>query len=203
MAGLRTNNRARTARVERMVEKAIMERMELKQYMFDQGGTVATTAGTILNLSQFIIQGDSFNQRDGMQIFMEKVRIRFNGSIPTLGVFANLRFILFQDTQAHGAPPLVIDVLEIAGVNSTPNIVQQQGRRFRILKDHTMSLCANGKQTQLEDFTMGVKRKVTYNGTTSVSTANGPNSLFILIITDLGANSPVYSFDVLMSFRDA
>lgn len=174
----------------------------MKQFIFDQVSTASSNAGTVFNLSQFIVQGDVVNQREASQIYMETARLILTTVLPSLGVAGSLRVILVQDTEAHGAPPLFIDVMETATLDAAPNIVADNAKRFRTLLDHTLSLTTGGNQTLHLDVTKAIHRKVTYYQPTAVTTANGKNSLHLLLITDLAANTPTFTFKCLMKYRD-
>lgn len=190
------------ALVNRQVKDILASRQEMKQFIFDQVSTSSSNAGTVFNLSQFIIQGDVVNQREGSQIYMEAARLILTTVLPSAGITGSLRVILVQDTEAHGAPPLFIDVMETATLDAAPNVVANIANRFRFLHDHTFSLTVGGMQTHHLDITKAIHRKVTYYQPTAVTTANGKNSLHLLLITDLAANTPTFTFKCLMKFRD-
>ncbi len=187
------------ARINRLISKQINRRAELKQYMFDQGSTAASTTGTILNLSQFIVVGDDYNQRDGESIFLESVLLRLNYRMPAVTVNGSVRFILFQDKLATGAVPIVNSVLELATLNSTYDITNNVAKRFRILDDHTISMTSGHNLDEYFTKNYRIGNKTTYYGNTAIPGSNGRNSLYILIISNATLD---YSFDAVMKFRD-
>jgi hypothetical protein len=76
-------------------------------------------------------------------------------------------------------------------------------KRFTYIRDEFIPMVVGGADQQIHiQWSRSSKKKISYNGTTSVSTANGRNAIFILVLTDLAANTPQFAFDVGLHYTD-
>jgi len=189
--------------VAAIVKSVLAAESEIKCGVIVNASTAAATAGAVVGLTQPIIEGTNVNQRVGRQITLKRASCIFNATLPTLGVTATLRFILFFDKMNTGAVPAVTDVLDAAATQSAYAIITHLEKRFTILYDQVYSMAVGGADQQLSkrmDFKLNTK--VTYGSSTNVTAANAKNSLFGLVITDNGTNGPTYAYTIALYFHD-
>jgi len=190
--------------IKRQIRDAIRSRQEIKS------AAVSTTfvdsvAGTVGPVTQQIIQGDNVNNRSGDKINVVKLDLNLTMLAGIGSTQSFHRFILFQDRLNVGIAPLISEVLDGSLYNSTYAIVNRQQQRFKILYDkiHGVVGGANSAAT-----TVKVKLKPTpqifYNGTSSVTTANGRNSIWFLCLTDaITVSTATISFYANVSYTDS
>lgn len=162
------------------VRQIIRSLAEVKRYAQLSTANVPAAAGSVLNLTNGIIQGDDINQRSGDQIRFTKqiLRVRFSAVVANQTV----RFIFFKDNTNRGTTPAVTEVLNSASVMSQLNPVTMLQKRFTILADVNLSCSLNGEAIKERVVNLRSKYPVYYNGATAVATANGPGSTFVLAI---------------------
>lgn len=196
--------RVSKATVKSMIHSYADSNMELKYHINSLGPTLSSSAGTVLGLTQPIVEGDTTTQRSGSQINFRRLDLRISYFIPALNPFAQFRIIIFYDTDNIGTVPAVTDVLQtvnVTGQYQIPNVLQ---RRFKILYDVTRPMVSTTHtQLRYDEFTYSRDLKVTYNAATNIPTANRNNAFFMLILTDATTNPPSYAYDVGIRFTDA
>lgn len=169
---------------------------------------VPATAGTFTLLNDIAV-GDTSVSRDGNDINSTSIqwRIRIIGDVDAIaGAF--LRHIIFWDSQANGAAPVLADLLDLTTI--TPGVIAPYNRdnqkRFKIVEDKTFSLnstmsTAFTPATGVTTATYSVKmheqgkrqisRVVKYDGTTAVIADIQTNSLHSVWISDANVEQPV------------
>lgn len=166
--------------------------------MNNSSATTLAAAGLVTYLSTVAI-GDDNADRTGAAINPIDFTFHHNLNIATTGI---ARMIIFQDKQTYGAVPAVLDVLQTATVDSQYNIPNALAKRFRILKDwvHTG---VTGQSNSLRSYAGRVKRmnKINFTGTTAVVASGGSGALYLLRVTNLGANQPTDSFSWTLKFN--
>lgn len=187
--------------VKRLVKSMIDAQLENKVIITQIAAAATPTAGTILNLSNDIAQGDNFNQRSGNIVTCIKHDIRLT-STATGTTNQVTRFIVFQDLQNNGAIPVVLDVLDTATYMSPYNSLNvYQAKRFRILKDVSMNLNVNGQTVKYRYVRLPKVGKIHYNGVGGSNASLGRGAVFILIVAS--ASSGEYDFAWEMNYHDA
>jgi len=192
--------------VKQMIQGELLAKSEIKVQDTPQLAQAGSLTGTILNVTQQIIQGDLISQRTGNQISLHHVEIRLNAY--NAGTFATsqVRIIVFQDTQNLGVIPAVTDLLSTANYSSFYNSTEQyQQRRFKILDDWISPLnasAANASVAYLKCFKMGrLNKQVTFQGVTNIAGSNGRNAVFACIIFP-NATGITYDFNSLVQYTD-
>jgi len=196
------SKRANSVNVRTQVMSVIKSMAERKCFIAATTNQNSTAAGQIWALTQGITQGDSTLQRDGAQIKLETTRLRLRVFMPTGAVAASLRIIIFSDSMNVGTLPLVSDVLSSSTVTASYSTVQLLTNRFKIYSDVVKSMTAGGVQQAVVDLQRPFNKIITYNGNTDVAASNGKNALFLLLITDVASNFPVYDWNVVHRFFD-
>jgi len=180
-----------------MIRSALRTGREIETATFTNVGTVTFAAGSLQNITQGIIQGIGSSQREGNQIQLTMLHARVHTfSVAVSGVS---RYILFQDTQANGVVPTVVEVLDNANMVSVRNGLNwDTNKRFHMLADFTHQVPIAGEAIKVFDVTFSAKllKPVTYLATTSVAAANGKNAIYMLVIGN-STNTYDYSFQVV------
>jgi len=179
--------------VRSMIESLRLSNAELKSWISFNTAVATSTTGTVYPLSQGCVLGDAYNQRDGAQIMPKglELKIVFDGG---LIVTSFARVILFIDTMNSGSLPSVNNVLNLAQYLSTYNaLTVYEQKRYVILKDVTVALCPSGQNGKTLDFHFKNLQKISYNGDTDVNSANGKNSIHLLVITSTATPTLTYN----------
>jgi hypothetical protein len=168
----------------RDVKNLLESTAELKRFVTSNTGIASTTVGTVVNLTNSIVQGDDLNQRSGDQIKIVKNTLHFRATAVTTS--QSFRVIIFKDLTNRGSTPAVTEILNSANymVMYTPTPMQQS--RFKIYADFMLDCNING-ETIKHKYVTWKGTKCFYNGSTAVATANGPGALFFLLIGEAGS----------------
>ncbi len=178
-----------------------MSTREVKKYTaYNSGGTAST--GAVIPITVNIPQGDNISQRTGDQIRVVRFDLAEQVNLNALSTVERVRIVWFIDHYNLGSTPAVTDVLDIANTISSYNYFNDQNNRFKILRDHVHTLCANGKAGVSTNITFKfTKRKlVNFLGTTG---AQGQGHFYVLIISDIGSNNGTYTVRWNLRFQDA
>ncbi len=166
-------------------------------------GAAASAAGNIFALTQALVEGDTVENRSGRQIEHIESHIRFSANLPALALTGVLRFIWFTDNMNVGTTPTVLQVLDVASVTSPYALTSISNHQFTVLADHTYSMVVGGANQHISPvFASKNKRKIYYSGSANLSASNGRGSHFLLVITDLAANTPGVSIDYDLHYLD-
>lgn len=165
----------------------------------------ASSAGQVLCLSQFIIEGDGISQRTGRLINVTGLTLRYTRVVNSLtNNSSNLRTIVFLDTQNQGTFPAVLDVLTSANPPSGFEVNNAQQHRFRILHDTHESLSASSATHRKSDtIQFRPKFQIHYGGAADAAASNRKNAVFFLVITNNVLAGPDYDLGVQFEFTDA
>lgn len=170
-----------------------------EQHMLVNASAITySNAGTVTYLST-IVQGDDVADRSGTAIspILFKYRHAIVGTAN-----AQCRQIIFQDNSNAGALPAVLDVLQTAAVNSDYNVVNQMGKRFRILRDWVFTIGPTTVSANiLYQRKINKLNKINFLGTTAAIASAGRGALFLLRVTDLAASQPTDSFNWTLKFN--
>lgn len=185
--------------ISEQVRRAIVQRAEKKVGVTGNTTVGITTAGTVINLSNNIVQGDDFFQRTGDKIFIQKVLLKMRG-VALVGS-QTIRFIFLSDRFNQGTTPAVGDILQAANFIATYNqltVVQQ--KRFVIHGDWSLDCNFAGEAIKSITKTYGEMGSIFYNGSTAVAASNGKGSQFLLVIGS--AATGTYDFNWEGTFTD-
>lgn len=201
-ANRRTGNKPKN--INSIIRSAIIGRAEKKYYTFTPASAqTATNGGVVFNLTRDLIEGDNVEQRSGRKVQSVEASLRISANLPTLGVSGLIRFIWFADQMNTGVLPAVSDILDSAAVTSFYSLNAVSNGRFTILQDKVYNMVAGGANQHVYDLVSRKKQHVVYyNGSTAANTANGKGAQFLLVITDLPLNAPVYTADYSMKYVD-
>ncbi len=177
-------NRVRRAKGTAVnVHQIVNSLKERKVLIVSNSAVTISTLGTVINLSNNCVQGDSFNQRSGNTIRALKQSLIFR----FFGITNNqsARVILFRDNQNNGSTPAVLDVLDQSIFQSPYNsLTVYQQKRFTILWDKVIDVSISGEDVKTLETSIGETGNIYYNGATAVAASNGKGALFLLVVGD-------------------
>lgn len=145
-------------------------------------GIALAPAGIGYRVSGGIILGDNSFQRDGAQVQLTKLDVRFtlNGSIASN---TNARVIIVQDKQANSADMTITQLLNSADHYSPWHpAIQAEQKRFHIVADKTFDLSFNGTNSVTWVQSFRPLKTVQYLDVTDNSVACGRNFLWIWVL---------------------
>lgn len=155
-------------------------------------GIASTTVGTVVNLTNGIVQGDDVSQRSGDKIKLVTNKFHFRST--ALLTSQSFRVIIFRDNMNRGTTPAVTEVLNSANFMVMYNPVTMLQGRFKIVKDVTLDCNVNGEA--IKHFYLTWKgAPCFYNGATAGAASNGPGALFFLMIGEAGSGLFDYSYE--------
>jgi hypothetical protein len=194
--GRKTEN----AEVRKIVNSVLARRTEMKYNITSFGTAGIGVAGVVTPITQNVIQGDQVNQRSGNAIFLHKVDLILSA---ISGLQCAFRVIIFVDKRNVGTLPIVAEVLDAARPTSPYDIVSTVNNRFTYLYDEliAMNAIAASNSSITRHVTKTFRKKVAFNGTTSVTAANGENAIFLLAICDAAVN-PALTWDCGVHYTD-
>jgi hypothetical protein len=200
----RNVNRRPKQNLGRAVRAVLTSTAEIKNFIYQQGNTAATTAGVVLPVTQSIIEGNEINQRSGRQIKLVSSDLRIVSSITTGTQVSGIRFMLFLDRMSLGVLPTVADVLEAATTISPLAITAHQANRYKILYDKAFPLVFSGADQQLfKHMMIKAKDKIEFLLPNNAVGANFKNAMYMLVIADsAGVGGPTYNFNVGVRYLD-
>lgn len=192
--------------IRNMIRSSQLFNEELKYFINTQVPSVSVVAGTVVNISNSIIAGTEINQRIGRKIEIRKINWRYSITLPVAAIAGSIRMIMFHDGHNTGTTTGVLELLSSATVTAEYSATFALSNRFKILHDVTHPMVVGGADQQIhvdKHFTKTVRKMVYYNGSTAVSASNGRDAIFVLVVTDLLLNSPIYAWDVGIRYVDA
>lgn len=174
-----------------------------EMYKFDvvDSGTTVTNAGTYTSHLTAVAQGDGDSARTGNSIFVRNLRIR--GQIifsPTGGDIQNVTIMLVLDTQQIADTTSVNAALVLAAQNVDSPLNPQNVGRFSILYRRKFTLWSPDRLQSNFLINKVLRHHVRYNGTTGGDIQKG--GLYLIAISDQGANGPAISHYSRLSYHD-
>jgi len=201
---VKRNSRRNGQSVHQQVQAILNSQRELKLYEFDEE-TTGPVNGTISGVTQEIVLGDAFSQRDGSQINVKELIVTVESFLHASASFDFMRYIVFTDMSSNGAVPAVTDVLNFADPASGYHNNVLCSKRFKIHIDRSFTL-TNGGNSKAVTYTDKVKfnsHPTYYVGTTNAASANATGSIYFLIITDEATNLSAYNCHITVLYYDS
>lgn len=179
--------------------------VEEKIILTSSGGTpvVFDFNGVIVPLT-YVAQGTDYTNRVGDSIKLQKLEfkaaiVKSNSSITT-----TCRCIIFRDLDNYGTIPAVTDLMQVIGAGDAPLSAYKflNRKRFSILYDELLELCANGDQGQVIAVDIPHSGHVLYLGSAANAASQGKGGIYVLFISNEGTNYPTYTFYNRIIFTD-
>lgn len=177
------------------MRRILENQAEKKTQIVSNSGVGVTAVGTMINLSNNVIQGDDLNNRSGDKINVVGTRLLMRAV--ALVNSQTIRFILVSDNFNQGTTPAVTDVLNAASFigNYNQTLVVQQ-KRFTIHGDWAVDVNINGESVKSLVKTFGRTGAIFYNGATAVASSNGRRACFLLVIGSSATGTYDFSWEV-------
>jgi hypothetical protein len=182
-----------------MIKSMLLSMAESKVFS-GQLFTQATSAtGTVVVLSQPIVEGDDINQRSGTKI--TPISMDFKFRFVALVASQSCRVLVFQDLFAQATAPSVVDILpSTTWISHFSDIRQVQQQRFRILLDETVDCSLSGESIKHINTKIRKMSPVYYDASTNINGANGKGSIFMIVIGS--AVTGTWDFDYQLDYKD-
>lgn len=200
MTKSRMTQRKNTKNIDQAVRRALLRVAEKKVFSTQAANTTIASTGTVINLSNGIVEGDDVNMRSGTTITVTKQLLRFNFQAAVTTQSA--RVILFADTMNAGTTPSISEVIPTSGYLSHYSDVREiQQKRYVIFWDTIIDCSLTGNTTLTKKCTIRRPHKVMYNGTTAVAASNGKGAIFLLVIGS--ASTGDFDYDWQAVYNDS
>lgn len=157
-----------------------------------------------------IAPGDGYQNRDGRQITMQSIQLKFRAESDSTATGTNsrnaVRFLLAIDKQSNGAAPAVGDILDLTSVSAIDAMRNLNNRkRFKILMDRRYEMSTVGPANMVDEFYL--KRtnlqEVTFNAGTAGTVADiVTGSLYILYCSDTTTTPPTIVLNSRVRFTE-
>ncbi len=166
----------------------------------------AVAAGTVAGLS-LITQGSDAQNRDGISIRMQSISGRYTVKRTAADVTAALnpaisvRVIIVRDMAQSGTIPTVANILESALPEDNLQNLNVPSR-FHVLHDNLFTLCSAGESGRSFDFFVPHTGHIDYIGTDATQGSQGIGNIYVLRISEITTNAPLFQFNSRISFVD-
>lgn len=192
------------------VKKIVSGQAELKTHDTSVSNNTAVGGTSFIQPLTLIAQGDDFDEREGLEIYIQSVQIigRILGD-SDVGKPTTIRLVLFQaKKQLDGVIPTVLQLYVSDSVRSLRSHLNRTD--FRVLWDSYANITdwhdtATHQAEMLVKYYKKFKKplKATYNTTTGVIGAVDTGHLFLLMQTDQATTfQPSWSMGVRVNFKD-
>jgi len=182
------------------VKSMIVGLTEPKINSVQASGTTISSSGTVINVSNNIVEGDTVSNRSGEKITILTMNFKFRFLAVTNDQSA--RFVLFRDLQNNGTTPTVTEVLPTTGLLSHySDIRYHQQHRFSVIFDKIIDCSVQGPSVQTLSSQITRRMPVYYNGISTGSTSNGKGATFLLVIGSLSTG--VFDYDIQTVYNDS
>lgn len=177
--------------------------VEFKFFDVTQTETAMSQTPQIVQLTN-IPQGDTDVTRDGAQVKLTRLDIKYLIRMNTAASTAIQRIMLIHDKQTnqaiYNASDLLLDTTSLDNIVTPLNLDNKY--RFRVLynKVHTMSV--NGNRVNYGHIGLNLDMKIRFDASTPSIADLTSNSLSILLISTEQGNAPTLSFISRVRYLD-
>lgn len=187
-------------RIATVARQVFNNHVEKKVFSVSTVGLAVATGGTMIDVTNGIIEGDDLSNRSGTAIKLVRIRALYRGTAVTTS--SSVRFILFRDMLNQGSTPSTVNLLPAGNwISQYSDTREIQQHRFKILHDVTLDLSIAGENVKTRQYDIPVSGTTYYNGATAVAASNGPGAIFCLIIGN--AISTATDHTIQLVFTDA
>lgn len=197
------NRVSQKAQIRQMINGRLESLTERKIHTLATGSTISSAAGTIIPITQSLVQGDNITNRSGDKVTMKSLKVKLQFQLNVLSNSQTIRYILFADTMANRAVPAVTDVIVSATVTSLYEPINLLKRRFHVFADITKTLVLTAQSQAIHlDLSFKKEMPIYFGDPGNVAVANSKNALFMLVVTDATSNAPSFAVDHQMEYYD-
>jgi len=187
--------------------KMIKELINVEKKMFDVAVSGVITDGVGgLQLLTAIPIGDNYNQRDGNSVKLQSNYFVMRVWNNPAASFSNIRYLLIQDNEYNGTALSTAQIVENiggAGLSLVSPLNHTIGSRLNILYDKYISLGGAGQNTAIvEHYTSFTNSHIKFNDANITTTTLREGHLYMLLISDVGANYPGFDYYNRVRYTD-
>lgn len=187
-------------RMALIARKVLLSTAEKKIKIVANAVANTSTTGTVINISNNVVEGDDIFDRSGTKITVTESMIRYRAI--AVASSQTTRFILFRDVMNQGTTPTVSDVLpNVSVIGNFSDTRYYQQKRFHIINDWIVDVNINGEAIKTQTFINKNVGAVLYNGPTNVAASNGKGAIFLLVIGS--AATGFYEYNSTLLFNDS
>lgn len=206
----KTYNRKKIIRKKRTIKQRVghlekivkQEKPELKYLDTVSTGIAVDSSGTLILLNG-CAQGDDINTREGREIRIKSLRIKWKPAINASATGTIVRCILFIDKQVNASAPSVTTILKNSGALNLAQMDLAYRKRFKILYDKYITMSNNSMEETVEDYFRKMNLVVEYNSSSAGTVADiVTNALYMLLISDQATNTPTVVYWNRVRFYD-
>lgn len=140
------------AKLERQVKLSADEWKYVEATVNDTAIVVGAVA-----LMNGLVPGDAINQRDGRQVSIQSLQLKFRGENDSTSTGTNsrnaVRILAVIDKQTNAAAPAVGDILDLSGSSAIDAMRNLNNRkRFKILMDRRYAISTVGPANFVDEF---------------------------------------------------
>lgn len=195
----RSRMKAKEKQIAKVARKVLNEKAELKEHAYGQDTTVST-AGSLYCMTE-VAQGDAYNSRDGGEISIQGMDIRY--TVTYADATNQMRVIVF--TWNDGATnPVTGDILQAPGSWDVLSYLDRHGDvPYKILYDrtHLVDNLANPQKNGRINLRFKNGIRCYYNG--SAGTDYGKRQIWMLVISDsIASTHPAFKGTGYVYFND-
>ncbi len=191
-----------TAGVQALRRVRRLERSrEVKAFLIAPGGIAPTDTGIVNHLSA-IPQGDTEITRDGLKTHCIGLSINYYVTYNQANIVGNSQnrtIIVIDQRQPDSVVPGWGTVMQATNVCSLKSY--SNNKRFRVLHDKVVNLTATGSESQFFKLFIKLNMDMSFSG--AAGTTMNKNGIYMLNITDQGANVNTLTFSSRVYFTDS
>lgn len=169
--------------------------VEYKFHDVQVTSTAITDTPTIIELTN-IPQGDTDITRDGAQVKLVRINIKYSILINVTAASTQVRCMLVHDRQTnqaiYTATDLLADATNIDNITSMLNLDNKY--RFQVLYNKVHTLSNVGRNNSYSEVSKQLNLKIRYDGSTPDITDLTSSSLSWLVVGNQATSDPIHTF---------
>ncbi len=179
----------------KQANSVLTSRAEKKWYVLDISNAPTITSPSFTDITAAIVQGDQYNQRNGDQIRMRKLVLRYQAALNPSATWTSNRILIVRSK--GGA--LTLGSILVPHVTGTPMYGAVNTAQCEVIYDRTYALTTYSNTVQIvnHDATLG---KVLVEWPAGTTTAKRP--YYLCILSDAVSLSPSNQGFLVMKFMD-
>ena len=195
-----SHKKKRKGALARYVKRVINKQSERKFASVNaSSGVVGNAPSTAYAHLSGIAQGDGAASRDGNEIRLKSIQIKYNLVMNASATATTVRVVLvrMKSTISDTAP----DWNDIFEDDSTVSMKDHRlAQRFTILYDRTHCLSSGGPQIVARQYYKRCDYKVKFNGTAANDVESGP--VYLFACSNEATNTPTINYATRVSYTD-
>lgn len=181
-----------------------LEMLNAEKKYYDISQTTVTPANpsgsyTVVSLVSSISQGDGPTNRDGSQIRLKSINVQLAMQINAAATTTNVRWVLFRDMRPQlAAAPTYIDLYDSTDVINTFLNIEDQWRRFKIIRSGLVTLNINQNPYSTTDLYVPCSLPIRYSTSNDVINTN----IYLMLVSNEATNTPSVAYRYRVRFYD-